>query len=182
MPLPVIETPRLRLRNWRDEDLQPWFEMGADPRVMEFFPGVYDRERSDSIAASVRQRNEANTYGWWIVEEKNGEPFAGVIQLDEVSFEAHFTPVREIGWRLPVEFWGRGYATEAARAVLEYAFERLAMDEVVALTTVMNVRSRRVMERLGMTHDPNDDFDNPRVPDGHPLQRHVLYRIHRTTP
>jgi ribosomal-protein-alanine N-acetyltransferase len=179
MPLPVIETPRLRLRNWRDEDLQPWFEMGADPRVMEFFPSVYDRERSDSIAASVRQRNEVNPYGWWVIEEKDGEPFAGVMQLADVPFEAHFTPVHEIGWRLPAKFWGRGYATEAARAILDYAFERLGMDEVVALTTVMNVRSRRVMERLGMTRDPNDDFDNPRVPEGHALQRHVLYRIRK---
>lgn len=179
MPLPVIETPRLRLRNWRDDDLVPWFEMSADPRVMEFFTEVYDRERSDSTAAYVRQRNEANPYGWWVVEEQDGEAFAGVMQLTDVPFEAHFTPAREIGWRLPEKFWGRGYATEAARAILEYAFERLGVGEVVALTTVKNVRSRRVMERLGMTYDPDDDFDHPRVPDGHPLKRHVVYRIRR---
>jgi RimJ/RimL family protein N-acetyltransferase len=161
---PVIETPRLILRPWREADRAPFARMNADPRVMEFFPAclsrvesdtLFDRVRSELLAAELRETGE----------------FIGYIGLSVPTFEAHFTPCVEIGWRLAAEHWGRGLATEGARAVLAGA-----EGEIVSFTTVGNWRSRRVMEKLGLTHDPRDDFDHPRLPEGHPLRRHVLYR------
>ena len=176
---PTIESARLVLRGWRDDDVEPWFDMNADPRVMEFFPGTYDRPKAFSVAALIRAALDANGYGWWVLEPKGGPSFGGVIALQAVPFEAPFTPAIEIGWRLPFELWGKGYATEGARAALTFAFETLGVEEVVAMTSSLNLRSQRVMERLGMTRDPADDFDHPRIPAGNRLQRHVLYRIRR---
>lgn len=177
MPPPSIETPRLILRDWRDADIEAWVQMNADPRVTEFFARNYTRELSESLAAAMREQLDAKGYGWWAVEVRGGAPFAGVICLQEVPFQASFTPANEIGWRFSVENWGRGYATEGARAALDFAFNELAWHEVVAFTAASNLRSQRVMERLRMTHDPGDDFDHPRIEPGHPLHRHVLYRI-----
>jgi 3-dehydroquinate dehydratase / shikimate dehydrogenase len=151
--------------------------MNADPRVTEFLRHTYTRELSEAQAYAMREKLQHFGYGWWTVEVRGGTPFAGVICLQDVPFEASFTPAREIGWRFAYEHWGHGYATEGARAALEFAFERLHWDEVVAFTSASNLRSQRVMERLGMTYDPGDDFDNPRVEIGDPLRRHVLYRI-----
>ena len=117
-------------------------------------------------------------YGWSVVEVKGGPRFAGVAALQPVPFVAAFTPAQEIAWRFAPKAWGHGYATEAAKALLGVAFEKLGWPEVVAMTAATNTRSRRVMERLAMTHDPQDDFDHPRLPHGHPLARHVLYRAH----
>ncbi len=176
-----IETPRMLLRGWRDEDVDAWAEMNEDPRVMEFFPSTTDRERSVSNAATMRAELERDGYGWFVAEVKGEIPFAGVIALQAVPYEAHFTPAREIGWRFIVDAWGRGYATEAAAAARDYAFENLKWEEIVAMTAEINVPSRRVMERIGMTHDADDDFDHPRLDAGHRLSRHVLYRARRVT-
>jgi RimJ/RimL family protein N-acetyltransferase len=175
----ILETPRLFLRGWRAEDVEPWVRMNADARVREFFPGVATRDESLAVAARLRAALRRDGYGWWILETRRDEAFAGVIALQPVPFEAHFTPVHEIGWRLAFDAWGRGYATEGAAAVLRLAFERLDLPEVVALTASTNRRSRAVMERLGMTHDPADDFDHPRLAQGDRLRRHVLYRTTR---
>ena len=175
--VPTIETPRLRLRDWRDSDVEAWVAMNADPRVTEFFGRTYTRELSESAARRIREELARNGFGWWAVELHDGAPFIGVIALQAVPFEAPFTPVHEIGWRFAPEHWGCGYATEGARAALDYAFNELKWPEVVAFTAASNVRSQRVMERLGMTHDPRDDFDHPKLDAGHPLRRHVLYRI-----
>jgi RimJ/RimL family protein N-acetyltransferase len=161
---PVIETPRLILRPWRESDREPFARMNADPRVMEFFPARLSREESDALMDRVRSELLA-------AELRDTGEFIGWIGLSVPTFEAHFTPCVEIGWRLAAEHWGRGLATEGARAVLARA-----EGEVVSFTTVGNLRSRRVMEKLGLTHDPRDDFDHPRLPEGHPLRRHVLYR------
>jgi RimJ/RimL family protein N-acetyltransferase len=179
MSAPAIETERLILRPWRDEDLEAWVTMNADPRVMEFFPSVYTRERALESAAFLREYMQNKRFGWWIAEIKRGAPFAGCIALQEVPFEAHFTPALEVGWRLCVDAWGHGYATEGARALLDYAFEELQRSEVVAMTAAINVRSRRVMERLNMSYDPSDDFEHPRLEAGHRLRPHVLYRIRK---
>lgn len=177
--VPTIETVRLRLRPWRDEDVDAWAAMNADPRVTEFLGGPYPRVRSEASARRIRAQLEANGYGWWVVEERDGAPFAGIIALQEVPYDTPFTPANEIGWRFPFERWGRGYATEGARAALEFAHAKLGWDEVVALTAATNVRSQRVMERLGMTRDPADDFDHPMLEPGDPLRPHVLYRVRR---
>jgi ribosomal-protein-alanine N-acetyltransferase len=173
----VLETARLRLRAWRDADIEPWVAMGADPRVMEFFPSVITPERAKEQAARMRELLERDGYGWWILEEIGGAPFVGAIALQDVPFEAPFTPAMEVGWRLLPAFWGRGYATEGARAALDLAFDVLGRSEVVAMTARRNLPSQRVMQRLGMTYDPADDFDNPRIEPGHPLRPHVLYRL-----
>lgn len=140
--------------------------MNADPRVTEFFPHSYTRERSESNAEIIRERLARDGYGWWAVEIRAGAPFAGLVALQKVPFEAAFTPANEIGWRFAPEYWGRCYATEGARGALAFAFDELRWREVVAFAAVSNVRSRRVMERLRMTHDPRDDFDHPRVEAG----------------
>ncbi len=173
---PTLETARLTLRPWRDSDLEPWIAMGADPGVMEFFPSPYDREQASALAGRMRERLTEDGYGWWIVDVKGGAAFAGIVCLQNVPFEAPFTPALEIGWRLTRPHWGHGFATEGARAALAFAFDRLGAAEVVAMTAAINVRSRRVMERLGMTHDPRDDFEHPRIEPGHRLRSHVLYR------
>jgi RimJ/RimL family protein N-acetyltransferase len=166
----------MRLRAWRDADLEPWIAMNADSRVTEFFPRAYTRELSEASAAAMRHALDARGYGWWVVELRDSALFAGVIALQDVPFAAHFTPAREIGWRFATEHWGHGYATEGAKAALDFAFRDLGWNEVVAFTAALNLRSQRVMARLAMTHDPADDFDHPNIEPGHPLRRHVLYR------
>jgi RimJ/RimL family protein N-acetyltransferase len=174
-----IRTPRLRVRSWRDDDFEPYAAMNADPRVMEFFPSVVSREESQTRFALGQARAAEQGYSFWPVEVIGGAPFIGMVGLANPDFSAPFLPAVEIGWRLAAPHWGRGYATEAARAVLAYGFERLALSEIVAFTTVANVRSRRVMDKLGMRCSPRDDFLHPKLPDGHPLQPHVLYRLPR---
>jgi len=174
---PRIETPLLLLRGWNDDDVEAWLTMNADPRVREFFARPYEREKSISDAKVLRQELERDGFGWFVVEIKNGMPFAGVIVLQPVPFHAHFTPANEIGWRFAVDAWGKGYATEAASAALRFAFDDLGWHEIVAFTAAINLRSRRVMERLGMSYDPADDFNHPRLEESHPLRRHVLYRL-----
>jgi len=174
--IPIIETPRLILRGWTNGDVEAWAQMNADPRVMEFFPSTLERERSIASATAMRAELERDGYGWFVAEIKGGLPFAGTIALQPVPFAAPFTPANEIGWRFAVDAWGHGYATEAASAALSFAFHYLKWTEVVAMTAEINARSRRVMERLGMTHDPSDDFDHPRLAMGDRLKRHVLYR------
>ena len=174
---PTLESQRLILRPWRDEDVEPWVTMSADERVMEFFPSTYDRAEAKAQAARMRERLDRNGYGFWVLEVKDGLPFAGFIALAEVPFDAHFTPALEVGWRLPYAAWGHGYATEGARLALSFASDRMNRTEVVSMTAAINLRSRRVMERLGMTREEADDFDHPRLAVGHRLRRHVLYRI-----
>lgn len=150
--------------------------MSSDPRVMEFFPSVLDRAQVVAQIARYRAHFAEHGFGFWAVEVPGVADFVGLCGIAHVRFQAHFTPCVEIGWRLAHDYWGRGYAPEAARAALDYAFTTLGFSEVVAFTTVSNARSRRVMQKIGMTYDPADDFDHPSLPAGHPLLRHVLYR------
>lgn len=177
--IPILETSRLVLRGWRKTDTEPWVQMNANARVTEFFVSTYSREQSERLAAENQKRLARDGYGWWVIEVKGGSSFAGVIALQEVPFAAPFTPAREIGWRLPFEVWGKGYATEGAAAALDFAFNKLGSREIVAMTASLNLRSRGVMDRLGMTYNPADDFDHPKIERGHRLRHHVLYRITR---
>jgi RimJ/RimL family protein N-acetyltransferase len=176
-----MNTARLKLRLWTEEDLAPFAAMNADPVVMEYFPSVLTREESDAVAMRIRAHFDERGYGLWAVEVEGGSPFVGFVGLMAPSFQAHFTPCVEVGWRLDRAHWGHGYATEAAREALRFGFLEVGLTEIVSMTTPANVRSRRVMERLGMTRDPQDDFDHPRVPPESPLRRHVLYRLRRET-
>lgn len=176
-PDAVLRTPRLVLRRWRAADREPFAAMNADPRVMRHLPSVLSAEESDAVAASIEASMAVRGFGLWALEVPGVTSFAGFVGLIVPGFVAPFTPCVEIGWRLAHGQWGRGYATEAGRAVLAHAWDALALPAVVSYTTVGNERSRAVMVRLGMRHDPADDFDHPRLPDGHPLRRHVLYRL-----
>ena len=171
-----IETERLILRAWRDADLAPFAAMNANPRVCEFFPATLSREESDAIVARVRDHFDAYGYGLYAVEAKEGGAFIGFTGFNIPRFDAPFMPAVEIGWRLSDAHWGRGYATEAATAVLRHDTARLGGADIVSFPVPDNVRSRRVMEKIGLRRDPAGDFDHPGVPAGHPLKRHVLYR------
>ena len=172
----TLRTERLVLREWREADRDAWAAMSADPEVMEFFPATLDRVAADAVFDRIAASLEERGWGLWAVEADGA--FVGFTGLQPVPFEAAFTPAIEIGWRLARSAWGRGFATEAARASLDYAWRELALDEVVAMAVPANRRSLAVMRKLGMTHDPADDFDHPRLADG-PLRRHMLFRVAR---
>jgi RimJ/RimL family protein N-acetyltransferase len=174
-----LRTQRLVLRQWRDDDLDPFAALNADPEVMRHFPALMSREESDALAEQQLDRIAERGWGLWAVEVVDGAPFVGFVGLAQPRFDAHFTPAVEVGWRLAREHWGSGYATEGARAALAYGFDDLGLDEIVSFTTVANARSRRVMERLGMTRDPADDFDHPLLAEDDPIRPHVLYRLRR---
>ncbi len=169
-------TPRLILRPWRDSDLVPFAALNADPEVMRFFPAPLSAEESDTFARRIIARHAAQGFGFWAVEEKDGDPFIGFVGLNRPTFDAPFMPCVEIAWRLSRAHWGQGYAAEGARAVLAHAFGPLELSEVVAFTTPANARSRGVMERIGMARDFAFDFNHPSVPEGHALRPHLLYR------
>lgn len=172
-----LETPRLRLRAWRDDDLPAFAAMNADAEVMRYFPKPMGRKSSDALAALIRSNMAKHGWGLWAVDVKTGPHFAGFVGLAVPSFQAEFMPAIEIGWRLGRDCWGVGYATEGAQAVLAFAFGRLNLAEVVSFTAVGNHRSRGVMERLGMIHKPAEDFEHPMIAAGSPVRRHVLYRL-----
>jgi RimJ/RimL family protein N-acetyltransferase len=174
-----LRTPRCVLRQWRSEDLAPWRAMNADAEVRRHFPTVLSGEQANGEAQRCRDAIANRGWGMWALEVPGVLEFAGFVGLNIPSYEAPWMPAVEIGWRLRQEAWGQGYATEAAREALHFAFQTLKLDQVVALTVPGNTASRRVMEKLGMTTRADDDFDHPRVQEGHPLRRHLLYRIAR---
>jgi ribosomal-protein-alanine N-acetyltransferase len=151
--------------------------MNADPRVMEFFRSPLDRIGSDTMVDRIEKHFDDHGFGLWALEVPGTTAFIGFCGLSNVPFRAHFTPCIEIGWRLGFEHWGQGYATEAAKLAIAHGFSDMKLPGVVAFTAMGNVRSRAVMKRLGMRHEPADDFDHPSLPYGHPLVRHVLYRL-----
>ena len=175
----MITTDRLILRRWRDDDLAPFAALNADQTAMRFMPGVMTAEETRALIGRIEEHFRAHGFGIWAVEAAGVAPFVGFVGLQRVGFEAHFTPAVEIGWRLAPMHWGKGYATEAARAALRFGFEDLTLDQIVSFTVAANKASWSVMERLGMTRDPAEDFDHPRLPVGHALRRHVLYRMSR---
>ncbi|HEX4003247.1 MAG TPA: GNAT family N-acetyltransferase [Candidatus Acidoferrales bacterium] len=175
----MLETARLVLRRWRDSDREPFAALNSDPRVRRFFPSLLSRAESDTLVDWIEAHFEKQGFGLFAAELRQEGRFIGFVGLAVPDFDAPFTPCVEIGWRLAAEYWNRGLATEGARAVVTYGFDSLRLNEIVSFTTVANAPSRRVMEKIGMTRSPDDDFDHPKLPEGHPLRRHVLYRIRR---
>ena len=172
----IIDTPRLRLRPWTPEDYAPFRALNADPQVMRFFPACLSAAESDAFADEIIRRFERQKlFGLWAAEEKNSGEFTGFVGLNIPSAPFDFNPCTEIGWRLAKHFHGKGYATEAANAVLHYAFMQLNMPEIVAFTAKVNLPSERVMVKAGMQYQR--DFQHPSLEQGHPLQAHVLYKI-----
>ena len=176
----MLPTERLILRRWQSSDVEPFAQMNADAEVMKYFPSVLSRQESNELLSRIEDHHQIHKFGLWAVEEKVKSVFIGFIGLNIPSFQAHFTPTVEVGWRLARPFWGQGYATEGAKTVINYGFEVVGLSEIVSFTSKLNLRSIAVMKRLGMTYDAADDFDHPRLPSGHPLQRHVLYRLNRS--
>ncbi len=175
-PSPTIRSERLILRRWRAEDLAPFAAMNADPLTMRFMPSVMTAAESQALIARFEEHHRLHGFGVWAAEVPGVAALIGYIGLQRVGFEAPFTPAIEIGWRLAPAYWGQGYATEGAKAVLRTGFEDLNLDQIVSFTVAANKPSWSVMERLGMTRDPAEDFDHPRLPVGHALRRHILYR------
>ncbi|HEY6879127.1 MAG TPA: GNAT family N-acetyltransferase [Polyangiales bacterium] len=170
----MLHTRRLVLRRWRASDREPLARLNADPRVMEHFPSLLSRAESDALFERITAHFDRHGFGYWALDADGA--FIGFVGLQHVQFEAAFTPSVEIGWRLAHAAWGQGYASEAARAALHHAFTSLSLREVVSFTALKNLRSRAVMERIGMHED--GEFEHPRLPAGHRLRRHVLYRAH----
>jgi RimJ/RimL family protein N-acetyltransferase len=175
----VLRTPRLLLRNWTDADVEPLLALSTDPEVMRHFPRPSTRAEVEGLVARHRDHLANGRPGLYAVERLADRELVGLVGLAVPTFEAPFTPCVEVGWRLARPFWGHGYATEAAREALRHGFETLGLPEIVSYTSVSNVASQRVMERLGMHRDPAEDFEHPRVEVGHPVRRHVLYRLQR---
>ncbi|KYG64138.1 GNAT family acetyltransferase [Bdellovibrio bacteriovorus] len=172
-----LETERLIIRRWKPEDLDSFAALCADPEVMEHFPATLSRQETQSLIDRMNTNHNKDGYSFMACELKSTGDFIGFVGLSYFTQETHFSPCVEVGWRLHKRFWGQGYAPEGAKAVIKYAFEVLKVPEVIAMTAVGNLNSRRVMEKIGMTYNPQDDFDHPKVEDGHRLKRHVLYRI-----
>lgn len=179
-PTPIIQTERLILRPWCDKDLEAFAKLNADPKVMEFFPSVKTYKETSNEYEAILEHFKKHGYGWWAVSEINHSNFIGFIGLRYIDFPAAFTPAIEIAWRLAYAYWGKGYATEGAKASLQYGFEILNSPEILSFTSTLNLRSQAVMERIGMHHNPKDDFDHPKLAPEHRLSRHVLYRIGKT--
>jgi ribosomal-protein-alanine N-acetyltransferase len=175
--VPELRTERLVLRGWRESDREPFAALNADPVVMEHFPATLTRAESDAQVDRFVDRWAKDRPSLWAVEVPGVAPFIGYVGLLEPSFEAHFTPCVEVGWRLAAGHWGHGYATEAARAALAHGFEVIGLDQIVSFTTVGNTRSRRVMEKLGMHRDPLSEIDPRRSSQERPgLVRKSLAR------
>lgn len=172
--MPELETSRLILRRWKEADREPFYRINSDPRVMEFFPACLTRDESDAVIGRINMHFDKHGYGAFAAELRSTGELIGYVGLWIPAFEAYFTPCVEIGWRLHADHWNQGLATEGAEAVLRYAFGELGLPEIVAYTVPANLRSRRVMDKLGMTYER--EFDHPLVADGHPLRRHLLYR------
>lgn len=177
----VLHTDRLSLRRWRAADREPFARLNADPEVMRYFPTPLDRERSDALADDLEEGIERDGFGLWAVD-LDGVGFVGFVGLRRIQPEIPPAPGVEVGWRLAREHWGQGLAPEAARAALAYGFDELELPEIVSFTAEINSPSRRVMEKIGMEHDPARNFDHPVVPDGSPLGAHVLYGLARPSP
>jgi ribosomal-protein-alanine N-acetyltransferase len=174
----TLSSDRIRLRQWREEDRETFAAMNADARVMEFFRSHLSRAESDAMVDRIHRHFEQRGFGLWAIEVPGVAPFIGFTGLEAVpASRFHFAPCVEIGWRLAPPYWGQGYASEAARLALYHGFATLALREIVSFTSETNRRSRAVMERIGMARDPADDFDHPAIVEGHPLRRHVLYRL-----
>lgn len=177
MAILQLESARLLLRQWHNDDLGPFAQMCADERVMRYFPGMLSRLESAGLIGRVRGHFLEFGFGLWALERKDTGDFIGFTGLNTVGFDAHFTPAVEIGWRLAHDHWGLGFASEAAWTALRCGFGQLGLDEVVSFTSALNVPSEKVMQAIGMRRDEQGDFDHPKLAAGHPLRPHRLYRI-----
>ncbi len=179
MDIIELDTERLLLRQWDESDFPIFYRLNSDPAVMEYFPNTLSEEESNRVAKTIQNLISERGWGFWAVEEKGTGNFIGFVGLHIPKPELPFSPCVEVGWRLAKEYWGKGYATEAGKAALNFGFGELGLKEVYSFTSVDNTKSRAVMERLNM-HNTNQNFEHPEVPKGNPLKEHVLYKITNT--
>ncbi len=173
----MIETDRLLLRQWTQEDKEPFARLNSDPEVMRYFPRPHTVDESNRTVDNLSRLIGQQGWGIYAVEEQQTGSFVGFAGLNCPTWKAHFTPCTEIGWRLAKEHWGNGYATEAALACIRFSRENLDIDEIVSFTSALNLPSIAVMERIGMARDPGGDFMHPNLAESDPLALHVLYRL-----
>lgn len=173
----ILRTARLSLRTWREEDIDQFVDLNADPAVHAYLPGPLDRQQARDFAAAQNALHARDGTCYFAATLIGSEALLGFVGIKHQAFDQPFAPCFELGWRLGSAHWGQGYATEGARACIAFGFEKLGLEEIVAFTVPENLRSRRVMERLGLRHDPAADFAHPALPPEHWLSRHVLYRI-----
>lgn len=178
----ILRTARLSLRSWREDDIDQFVRLNADPAVYEYLPGPLSRQQAFEFAAMQNAMYERHGTCYFAAALHGSEVLLGFVGLKHQAFDQPFAPCFELGWRLGSTHWGQGYATEGARACIAFGFDKLGLEEIVSFTVPENMRSRRVMERLGMRHDPAADFAHPALPPEHRLSRHVLYRIARPAP
>ena len=171
-----LKTERLLLRQWRSEDYTAFSKMNEEPDVMEFYPATLTQKESDAMADKIKNLIEKNGWGFWAVELIDESQFIGFVGLYEPAYILPVTPCVEIGWRLDKNYWGKGYATEAAMAALNFGFSELDLKEIFSFTSINNFKSRAVMERLNM-YNTNQNFEHPIIPENNPLREHVLYKI-----
>jgi RimJ/RimL family protein N-acetyltransferase len=173
----IIETERLILRTWQKQDADPYFQINQDPKVIEFLPRSLTMEQVNDFIPAVNSHQDKHGYTLWAACLKETEELMGFIGLNYTTFESDFTPAVEVGWRLGSQYWGKGYATEGAKASLEYGFKKCCLKEIVSFTVPANVRSLRVMQKIGLKRDLNGAFAHPKLPDDHKLSHHFLYRL-----
>lgn len=173
----IIETKRLILRAWKKEDNQAYFQINQDPKVIEFLRGPLTMQQVNDFIIAANSHNDKHGYTQWAVEFKETRMLIGFIGLKYIDWESHFTPTVEISWRLGSQYWNKGYATEGAKASLDYGFKKCGLQEIVSFTVPANVRSISVMEKIGLKRDINGDFADSKSPADHPLSKHILYRL-----
>lgn len=173
----IIETARLILRTWKNEDANAYYQINQDPKVIELLRGPLTLEQVNDFISAVNKQQEKHGYTLWAVELKETGKFIGFIGLNYPDWKSHFTPAVEVAWRLGSQYWGKGYATEGAKASLDYGFKQCGLKEIVSFTVPANIRSIRVMEKIGLKRDLNGDFAHPKLPANHPLSQHILYRL-----
>jgi RimJ/RimL family protein N-acetyltransferase len=176
----ILRTRRLILRRWKESDLLPFIRINADPRVMEFMLGTMTEEETRQSVEHMKKHFDARGFGRWAVEIADSEKFIGFVGISIPSYPLAFSPCVEVAWRICAEEWGKGYAPEAGNEAMRDGFERVGLQEIVSFTTLTNLKSRRVMEKLGMRYCPSEDFNHPMVPADHRLLRHVLYRMSKS--
>lgn len=173
----IIETARLILRTWKNEDANAYYQINQDSKVVELLRGPLTMKQVKDFIPVVNKHQEKHGYTLWAVELKETGELVGFIGLNYIDWESHFTPAVEVGWRLGSQYWNKGYATEGAKASLEYGFKKCDLKEIVSFTVPANIRSIRVMEKIELKRDLNSDFAHPKLPAGHPLSQHILYRL-----
>lgn len=171
-----LESPRVLLREWRDDDLAPWITLNSDPINLKYFPRTYTPEESTASFQRIRERLDSNDFGLWAAEEKSSGNFMGFVGIASQNLDGvSFMPCHEIGWRLDKEFWGRGYATEAAKVALDFALNELHIPVIYSYTAIANEPSINVMRKIGLHFRPDLEFDHPNIPEGSPVKRHLVY-------